>query len=61
MTHTGENIKSHFNLLWVGIILNLVEKITSKKGIIKMFIESKNIFKILKEYMLSMSEQNGKS
>lgn len=61
MTHTGEHIKSHFNWLWVGIILNLVEKITSKKGIIKMFIESKNIFKILKEYMLSMNEQNGKS
>lgn len=36
-------------------------EITSKKGIIKIFIESKNIFKILKEYMLSMSEQNGKS
>ena len=61
MTHTGENIKSHFNWLRVGIILNLVEKITSKKGIIKMFIESKNIFKILKEYRLSISEQNGKS
>lgn len=56
MIHTVENIKSHFNWLWVGIILNLVEKITSKKGIINMFIESKNIFKVLKEYMLLMSE-----